>query len=77
VNPIVEAVEQPGLTRAWRFPGVFLAASRLMVWRLEALLDYGPGGVARDGWPPLARDGWSLVAGPGSAARPAAPILDL
>jgi cation:H+ antiporter len=46
VNPLADAIEQLGLTSVWTFLGIFLAASLLMVWRLEALLDHGLEGTA-------------------------------
>ena len=46
MNPIADAINQAGLTSAWTFLALFLAASLLMVWRLEALLDHGLEGTA-------------------------------
>jgi cation:H+ antiporter len=41
VNPLAEAIDQLGFTSLWTYLGLFLAASLLMIWRLEALLDHG------------------------------------
>jgi len=46
VNPLADAVEQLGLTSVWTYLGLFLVASLIMVWRLEALPDHGLGGTA-------------------------------
>jgi len=46
VNPLAEAIDQLGFTSLWTYLGLFLAASLLMIWRLEALLDHGLEGTA-------------------------------
>ncbi len=46
MNPLAEAIDQLGFTNLWTYLGLFLAASLLMVWRLEALLDHGLEGTA-------------------------------
>ena len=46
MNPIAEGIEQLGLTDVWTFLALFLIASLLMIWRLEALLDHGLEGTA-------------------------------
>jgi cation:H+ antiporter len=46
VNPLPEALDALGLTSVWTYLGLFLAASLLMIWRLEALLDHGLEGTA-------------------------------
>ena len=46
MNPLAEAIDQLGLTSLWTYLGLFLAASLLMIWRLEALLDHGLEGTA-------------------------------
>jgi cation:H+ antiporter len=46
VNPLADVIETLGFTSVWTYLGLFLAASLLMVWRLEALLDHGLEGTA-------------------------------
>lgn len=46
MNPVADTIEALGLTNAWTFLAVFLVASLLMVWRLEALLKHGLEGTA-------------------------------
>jgi len=46
VNPLAEAIDQLGFTSLWTYLGLFLAASLVMIWRLEALLDHGLEGTA-------------------------------
>jgi cation:H+ antiporter len=46
VNPLPEFIESLGLTSVWTYLGLFLAASLVMIWRLEALLDHGLEGTA-------------------------------
>lgn len=41
--PLIESL---GLTDPWTYLGVFLVASLLMLWRLEAMLDHGLEGTA-------------------------------
>ncbi len=46
MNPLTETIESLGLTSAWTYLGLFVAASLLMIWRLEALLKHGLEGTA-------------------------------
>jgi cation:H+ antiporter len=46
VNPLSDALSAAGYTGAWTYLALFLVASLLMVWRLEALLDHGLEGTA-------------------------------
>jgi cation:H+ antiporter len=46
VNPLAESLETLGFANVWIFLGIFLAASLLMIWRLEAMLDHGLEGTA-------------------------------
>lgn len=46
MNPLPEVIEALGLASVWTYLALFLAASLLMVWRLEALLDHGLEGTA-------------------------------
>ncbi len=46
MNPLSSALESLGYTGAWTYLGLFLVASLLMIWRLEALLDHGLEGTA-------------------------------
>ncbi len=46
MNPLAESIDGLGLTSVWTFLALFLAASLLMIWRLEALLDHGLEGTA-------------------------------
>jgi cation:H+ antiporter len=46
VNPLPEVIDALGLTSAGTYLALFLAASLLMIWRLEALLDHGLEGTA-------------------------------
>lgn len=46
MNPLAEAIEQLGFTSLWTYVALFLVASLLMIWRLEALLDHGLEGTA-------------------------------
>jgi cation:H+ antiporter len=46
VNPIGDGFDALGLTSVWTYLALFLAASLLMIWRLEALLDHGLEGTA-------------------------------
>lgn len=43
---IPQSIEALGLTSVWTYLGLFLGASLLMIWRLEALLDHGLEGTA-------------------------------
>jgi cation:H+ antiporter len=46
VNPLPEIIDAIGLASVWTYLVLFLGASLLMVWRLEALLDHGLEGTA-------------------------------
>ena len=46
MNPLSEAIETLGYTSVWTYLALFLVASLLMIWRLEALLDHGLEGTA-------------------------------
>ena len=46
MNPLAEAIDQLGFTSIWTYLGLFLFASLLMIWRLEAMLDHGLEGTA-------------------------------
>ena len=46
MNPITETLESLGWANAWSYVAIFLGASLLMIWRLEALLDHGLEGTA-------------------------------
>jgi cation:H+ antiporter len=46
VNPVSEVIDALGFTHAGTYLALFLAASLLMIWRLEALLDHGLEGTA-------------------------------
>ena len=46
MNPLSSALESLGYASAWTYLALFLAASLLMIWRLEALLDHGLEGTA-------------------------------
>jgi cation:H+ antiporter len=46
VNPLPDIIEGAGLTSVWTYLALFLAASLLMVWRLDALLKHGLEGTA-------------------------------
>ena len=46
MNPLAETIDGLGLTSVWTYLGLFLCASMLMIWRLEALLDHGLEGTA-------------------------------
>jgi cation:H+ antiporter len=46
VNPLPEIIEGAGLTGVWTYLALFLAASLLMIWRLDALLKHGLEGTA-------------------------------
>jgi cation:H+ antiporter len=46
VNPLPDFIDALGLTTVWTYLGLFLVASLLMVWRLEALLKHGLEGTA-------------------------------
>jgi cation:H+ antiporter len=46
VNPLTDMIDGAGLTSVWTYLALFLAASLLMIWRLEALLQHGLEGTA-------------------------------
>ncbi|HEX2854265.1 MAG TPA: sodium:calcium symporter [Opitutaceae bacterium] len=46
MNPLSDLIENLGISGVWTYLGLFLGASMLMVWRLEALLDHGLEGTA-------------------------------
>ena len=46
MNPLTEAIDTLGYTSVWTYLGLFLAASLVMIWRLEAMLDHGLEGTA-------------------------------
>jgi cation:H+ antiporter len=46
VNPLPEIIDALGFTSVWTYLALFLGASLLMIWRLEALLDHGLEGTA-------------------------------
>lgn len=46
MNPLPDALTSLGYTSAWTYLALFLAASLLMIWRLEAMLDHGLEGTA-------------------------------
>ncbi len=46
MNPLPHWIDLLGLTSPWTYGVLFLAASLLLVWRLEALLDHGLEGTA-------------------------------
>lgn len=46
MNPLTEIVDTLGLASVWTYLAIFLVASLLMIWRLEALLQHGLEGTA-------------------------------
>ena len=46
MTPLPDVIDSLGLTSAWTYAALFLAASLLMMWRLEAMLDHGLEGTA-------------------------------
>lgn len=46
MNPLPEVIDALGFTSVWTYLALFLAASLVMIWRLEALLDHGLEGTA-------------------------------
>jgi cation:H+ antiporter len=46
VNPLTESIDTLGFTSVWTYLGIFLGASLLMIWRLDALLKHGLEGTA-------------------------------
>lgn len=46
MNPLPDIIDGAGLTSVWTYLVLFLAASLLMIWRLDALLKHGLEGTA-------------------------------
>lgn len=46
MSPLSDFIAALGITSVWTYLALFLAASLLMIWRLEALLDHGLEGTA-------------------------------
>ena len=46
VNPLPDIIDGAGLTSVWTYLALFLLASLLMIWRLDALLKHGLEGTA-------------------------------
>ncbi len=46
MNPLPDIIDGAGLTSVWTYLALFLAASLLMIWRLDALLKHGLEGTA-------------------------------
>lgn len=46
MNPLTDTIDSMGLANAWTYLALFLGASLLMIWRLEALLAHGLEGTA-------------------------------
>jgi cation:H+ antiporter len=46
VNPLADSIDALGLASVWTYLALFLIASLLMIWRLEAMLDHGLEGTA-------------------------------
>ena len=46
MNPLPEVINALGFTSVWTYLALFLVASLVMIWRLEALLDHGLEGTA-------------------------------
>ena len=46
MNPLTETIENLGFTSVWTYLGIFLGASLVMIWRLDALLKHGLEGTA-------------------------------
>ena len=46
MNPLSETLDTLGWANVWSYVAIFLGASLLMIWRLEALLDHGLEGTA-------------------------------
>ena len=46
MNPLADVLETLGFSSVWVYLALFLAASLLMIWRLEALLQHGLEGTA-------------------------------
>ena len=46
MNPLTETIDTLGFTSVWTYLAVFIAASLLMIWRLDAMLKHGLEGTA-------------------------------
>ena len=46
MNPLTDSIDTLGLTSVWTYLAIFLAASLVMIWRLDALLKHGLEGTA-------------------------------
>ncbi len=46
MNPLTETIDTLGFTSVWTYLAIFLAASLVMIWRLDALLKHGLEGTA-------------------------------
>lgn len=46
MNPLADVIETLGYSSVWTYLVLFLGASLVMIWRLEALLDHGLEGTA-------------------------------
>lgn len=46
MNPLTETIENLGFTSVWTYLAIFLGASLVMIWRLDALLKHGLEGTA-------------------------------
>ncbi len=46
MNPLTETIDTLGFTSVWTYLAIFLGASLLMIWRLDALLKHGLEGTA-------------------------------
>lgn len=46
MSPLTDTIDSLGLTSVWTYLTLFVAASLLMIWRLEALLEHGLEGTA-------------------------------
>ncbi len=46
MNPLTETIDTLGFTSVWTYLAIFLGASLVMIWRLDALLKHGLEGTA-------------------------------
>ena len=46
MNPLTETIDTLGFTSVWTYLAIFLAASLVMIWRLDAMLKHGLEGTA-------------------------------
>ena len=46
MNPLTETIDALGFTSVWTYLAIFLGASLVMIWRLDALLKHGLEGTA-------------------------------